>query len=58
MILMRFTFTSSHIPRKDLIIADTLSGAPTHSATLANEQFCHDTEMFVNTITTNLPATD
>ena len=51
--LIRFTFTISHTPGKDLTIADTLSRAPTHSATLADEQFCHDTEMFVNTITTS-----
>ena len=55
--LMRFTFTISHTPGKDLTIADTLSRAPTHSASVADEQFCQDTEMFVNTITTNLPAT-
>ena len=56
--LMRFTFTISHTPRKDLTIADTLSRAPTHSATIADEQFCQETEMFVNAITTNLPATE
>ena len=55
--LMRFTFTISHTPGKDLTIADTLSRPPTHSASVADEQFCQDTEMFVNTVTTNLPAT-
>ena len=55
---MRFTFTISHTPGKDLTIADTLSRAPTHSASIADEQFCQETEMFVNAITTNLPATE
>ena len=55
--LMRFTFTISHTPGKHLTIADTLSKAPTHSASVADEHFCQDTEMLVNTITTNLPAT-
>ena len=55
--LMRFTFTIYHTPGKDLTIADTLSRAPTYSASVADECFCQDTEMFVNTITTNLPAT-
>ena len=44
---MRVTFTISHTPGRDLIIADTLSRAPTHSASVADEQFCQDTEMFV-----------
>ena len=56
--LMRFTFTISHTPGKDLTIADTLSRAPTHNTSIADEQFCQETEMFVNAITTNLPATE
>ena len=55
--LMRFTFTISHTPGKELTVADALSRAPTHSASAADEQLCQDAEMFVNTITTNLPAT-
>ena len=47
--LMRFTFTISHTPGKDLTVADTLSRAPTHSASVADEQFCQETEMFVKT---------
>ena len=55
--LMRFTFTISHTPGKDLTIADMLSRAPTLCASQADKQFCQETEMFVNAITTNLPAT-
>ena len=44
--LMRFTFTITHIPGKDLTIADTLSRAPTGSATDADTQFSHDIEMY------------
>ena len=54
---MQFMRIISHTPGKDLTIADTLSRVPTHSASVADEQFCRDKEMFVNTITTNLPAT-
>ena len=56
--LMRFTFTITHIPGKDLTIADTLSRAPTGSATDADTQFSHDIEMFVNTVMSCLPATE
>ena len=53
--LMRFTFTISHTPGKDLTIADMLSRAPTFCASKADKQFCQETEIFVNAITSNLP---
>ena len=56
--LMRFTFTVSHIPGKDLTIADTLSRAPTGTATNADSQFSQDIELFVNTVMSSLPATE
>lgn len=56
--LMRFTFTVSHIPGKDLTIADTLSRAPTATASNTDTQLCDDTEMFVSTIMSTLPATE
>ena len=55
--LMRFTFAIYHTPGKNLTIADTLSRAPTHNAAATDEQFGQDTEMFVEAITTALPAT-
>lgn len=51
------TFIISPTPGKGLPINDTLSGASTLSASVADEQFCQDTEMFVESITTNFPAT-
>ena len=55
--LMQFTFTIYHTSGENLTIAETLSRAPTRTATAADEQFCQDTEMFVDTIATDLPAT-
>ena len=56
--LMRFTFTISHVPGKDLTIADTLSRAPTATASDTDISFCQDTDMFVNTVMSCLPTTD
>ena len=56
--LMQFVFTVTHIPGKDLTIADTLSRAPTAAASDADTQFSHDVEMFVNTVMSSLPATE
>ena len=56
--LMQFTFSVTHIPGKDLTIADTLSRAPTTEASDADTQFYQDTEMFVNTVMSTLPATE
>ena len=55
--LMQFVFTVTHIPGKDLTIADALSQAPTAAASDADTQFSHDVEMFVNTVMSSLPAT-
>ena len=54
---MQFTFSVTHIPGKDLTIADALSRAPTTEAFDADTQFCQDTEIFVNTVMSTLPAT-
>ena len=54
---MRFTFTISHTSGKDLTNADMLSRAPTFCTSKAVKQFCQETEMLVNAITSNLPAT-
>ena len=37
--LMRFNFTVSHVPGKDLIVADTLSRAPVSSRVTDDEEF-------------------
>ena len=56
--LMRFDFTISHVPGKQLVIADTLSRAPVPSDLEAAEKFGQEVEMFVNLIVESLPATD
>ena len=56
--LMQFTFSVTHIPGKDLTIADTLSQAPTTEASDADTQFYQDTEIFVHTVMSTLRATE
>ena len=56
--LMRFQYTISHIPGKSLTTADTLSRAPTESLTTGDEELLQATNLYVNMIMTNLPATD
>ena len=56
--LMRFTFTISHTPGKDLTIADMLSCTPTAIASNADNQFIQDVELFVNSVMSCLPATE
>ena len=55
---MQFVFTVTHIPGKDLTIADMLSRAPIAAASDVDTQFSHDVEMLVNTIMSSLPATE
>ena len=56
--LLRYQFSISHVPGKDLHIADTLSQAPTSQSTPSNDQFCHHVDNFVHLVTGNLPVTD
>ena len=55
---MRYRFTISHVPGKDLIIADMLSRAPTSAPTCADQQFHHEGNVFINTVIQGLPASD
>jgi len=50
--LMRFTYTISHIPGKDLTIVDALSRSPVSSPT------SEDVDAFVDSIMQNLPETE
>jgi len=54
----RFSFTISHVPGKDLTIADTLSRAPTVTGSDTDFSFCQDTDMFVNIVMSCLPTTE
>ena len=55
---MRYQFSISHVPEKDLQIADALSWAPTSQSTLSDNQFCHHVDNFVHLVTGSLPVTD
>ena len=56
--MMRYHFTISHVPGKDLIVADMLSRAPTSTPTSADQQFHHEGNAFINTVIQGLPASD
>ena len=56
--LMRYQFSISHVPGKDLHIADTLSRAPTSQSTPSDDQFCHHVDNFVHLVTGSLPVTE
>ena len=56
--LMRYQFSISHVPGKDLHIADTLSRAPTSQSTPSDDQFCCHVDNFVHLVTGSLPVTD
>ena len=48
--LMRFSFTVSHIPGKDLTVADTLSRAPTELSNSNDNEFQEEVEAYVNLV--------
>jgi len=54
--LMRFNFTVSHVPGKDLVVADTLSRAPVSSGVADDEEFQRDVEAYINLTVQQLPA--
>ena len=53
--MLRHHFTISHIPGKDLVIADMLSRAPTSGS---DHSFFQETNVFVDTVIQSLPASD
>jgi hypothetical protein len=56
--MMRFQFTISHVPGKDLTIADTLSRAPVSLPTAADKLLQQETSAYVNLVMEHLPATE
>ena len=56
--MMRYRFTISHVPGKDLIVADMLSRAPTSTPSTADQQFHQEGNAFINTVIQGLPASD
>lgn len=59
--LMTYSYTIHHVPGKTLLTADTLSRAPVHNSTRASRtasSLMEDTNIYVNSIMCNLPASD
>ena len=56
--LMRFTYTISHVPGKELTVPDTLSRAPVSSPTFNDTRFNSEVDAFVNLMLEGLPATE
>ena len=57
--LMPFSYTSSHVAGKSLIIPDMLSRSPViHSLTSKGEKHSSDTENYVDMFIRHFPATD
>ena len=56
--MLRYRFTISHIPGKELIIADMLSRAPSGLPTASDQLLHQEADVFVNTVIQGLPASD
>ena len=57
--LMRFSYTISHLPGKDLVIPDTLSRAPIYRKVSCEEQALADhVKAYVDFVLKNLPTTE
>ena len=56
--MMRFHFTISHVPGKQLTIADTLSRAPSDSPSTTDHTFEQESQIFVKAVIQSLPATE
>ena len=56
--MMRFQFTISHVPGKDLTIADALSRAPVTTPSAADEALQQETTSYVDSVIQNLPASE
>uniref|UniRef100_A0A1X7VY36 Integrase zinc-binding domain-containing protein n=1 Tax=Amphimedon queenslandica TaxID=400682 RepID=A0A1X7VY36_AMPQE len=55
---MRFDYTIAHVPGKQLIIADTLSRAPSREPVESDLLLQHETRAFIEMIVNGLPATE
>ena len=54
--LMRYDFTISHIPGKDLVTADTLSRVPVAEGTSLNQSLQEEVNAYVQLTLESLPA--
>ena len=48
----------SHVPGKELVLADTLSRAPVSNASMDDKQFQQEVEVFVDSTIHQLPASE
>jgi len=56
--MMWFNYTISHVPGKQLVVADMLSRAPVDLPGTSDLQFEADTQAFVNMVLQSIPATE
>jgi len=56
--MMRYQFTISHVPGKDLTIANTLSHAPSAEPTMADQSLQQEANALVSAVVQSLPATE
>ena len=56
--MMRYSFTITHVPGKELVIADTLSRAPLSNPTSTESALQEEADAFVNFVLNHLPATE
>ena len=56
--LMRFRYTISHVPEKNLIIADARSRAPSRNIEKSESDFENDTTAFVDMIMESFPVSN
>ena len=56
--LMRFSFSISHVPGKDLSTADTLSRAPVSNASPSDEFLSEEADTYLQMAVQSLPATE
>ena len=48
--LMKFSYQISHVPGKNLVIADTLSRAPVAQISVADQKLTEEIDAYVNMI--------
>ena len=56
--LLRYSFTISHVPGKNLVTADTLSRAPLATSNTQTDECFQEVEAYVKFVCQNLPASD
>ena len=56
--MMRFQYTTSHVPGKDLIIVDTLSRAPVSTPSVVDDALQQETMLYVNSVIQSLTASE